>query len=702
MDIKNENKKVQKYLSSRIKGLLSSSKVHHISILVILFFVLYGFVASSVAPQKYNLAVGDIATSDIPSPKEVVNDYATQKLIDQAVKSVRPVYSIDESVKASALNDVNTFFEKALEIKSIETMERQDKINKLKSEAGIDLADDDYGSAIDSSQDDLKNLESSVKDELIKTLSQEIGNDEEDLKSKKDDFSYSMRNLKFNKELRELGTNIGFALIKPNLLFDSKATDEKVKEAKSSVPPVIVKKGQKIVGKSEVVTEEQMSILKSLGLLEEQNKIDFLLYIGIGILVALFEGLIVAYMYRFSPNTIKSSSRLILIGIIILLEVIFAKVFSAYNISGYLVPVAFASMLFTMLLTPKLAFTINIALSLFVSLMMGYNIDIFVVAIIGGSAGAIASSDTHQRNDLITAGLVVGLANALAILGIGLINSADIVTVLKQSVLGIINGGLSSIFAIGLLPFFESTFDIVTPIKMLELSNPNQPVLRRLLFEAPGTYHHSIIVGNLSEAAVDSIGGTLYHDIGKLKRPYFFKENQITNDNPHNKIAPSLSTLIITNHVKDGVELAKKYKLPTVIIDMINQHHGTTLVKYFYAKAVNDTESHGEVTEMQFRYEGPKPQTREAAVIMLADSVEASVRAIPSPTKVKIEETVKKIVNDKIEDGQLDDCDLTLKDINKIIESFLNVLNGIYHHRIEYPDVVNDKGGDGLDANDRQ
>jgi putative nucleotidyltransferase with HDIG domain len=316
----------------------------------------------------------------------------------------------------------------------------------------------------------------------------------------------------------------------------------------------------------------------------------------------------------------------------------------------------------------------------------------------------------HQRNDLLTAGLLVSLINALTLLGIGLMNSTDIILVLKLSLLGILNGALSSVLSIGILPFCEAIFGIVTSIKLLELSNPNQPVLKRLLYEAPGTYHHSIIVGNLAEAAVDVIDGnsllarvgSYYHDIGKLKRPYFFKENQLTSDNPHDKIAPSLSTLIITNHIKDGVEIAKKYKLPGIIKDMIEQHHGTTLVKYFYYKAVNGNDTHDEVTETQFRYEGPKPNTREAAIVMLADSIEAAVRSIPSPTKPKIEDMVNKVIREKIADGQLDDSALTLRDINRITSAFLNVLTGIYHDRIEYPDMdPGSKGGDSDGTDDR-
>ncbi|MDA8096309.1 MAG: HDIG domain-containing protein, partial [Clostridia bacterium] len=226
------------------------------------------------------------------------------------------------------------------------------------------------------------------------------------------------------------------------------------------------------------------------------------------------------------------------------------------------------------------------------------------------------------------------------------------------------------------------------------LSNPSQPLLRQLLLEAPGTYHHSIIVGNLAEAAADAVGGdsvavrvgAYYHDVGKIRRPYFFIENQMSAENPHDKIAPGLSTLILTSHVKDGVEMAREHKLPGKIVDIIEQHHGTSIINYFYHKALEQDEKNV-VKADDFRYEGPKPQTREAAIVMLADAVEAGVRSLSNPTEGKIEGLVRKIVKDKLDDGQLEECDLNFQDLNRISSAFVRILTGIFHRRIEYPDA---------------
>ena len=265
-----------------------------------------------------------------------------------------------------------------------------------------------------------------------------------------------------------------------------------------------------------------------------------------------------------------------------------------------------------------------------------------------------------------------------------------------HSYLGVLNGIISSIIAIGFLPYLESVFGITSAIKLLELSNPNHPLLKRLMMEAPGTYHHSIIVGNMAEAAADAIGadgllarvGSNFHDIGKIKRPYFFVENQVGMENPHNKVSPSLSTLIITAHVKDGLELAKQYNLPDEITNFIAEHHGTDLVKYFYHRAVETSNENEHIEEEDYRYSGPRPQSKETAIVSLADAVEAAVRALPKPTPGKIEGLVRKIIKERLNSGQLDECELTFRDLDKIADAFVHVLAGIFHPRIEYPENI--------------
>jgi putative nucleotidyltransferase with HDIG domain len=254
------------------------------------------------------------------------------------------------------------------------------------------------------------------------------------------------------------------------------------------------------------------------------------------------------------------------------------------------------------------------------------------------------------------------------------------------------NGLLAAIITIGVLPFLEQLFGLVTPIKLLELANPAHPLLRRLQLEAPGTYHHSIMVGNLAEAAAESVGadallvrvGTYYHDIGKLRRPAFLVENQMGIDNPHEKMTPSLSALTVSAHVRDGLDLAREYGLPESIAAFIPQHHGTALMTYFFHQALQGGDA---FEEGAFRYEGPRPQTQETAIVMLADAVEAAVRSLNRPTPDRLEEVVRRLIREKLEDGQLDECALTFRDLNKIAAAFVRILAGILHPRLEYPDL---------------
>jgi len=382
---------------------------------------------------------------------------------------------------------------------------------------------------------------------------------------------------------------------------------------------------------------------------------------------------------------------------------VFTKGFYAINlgggaaamVTGYLAPVAAGSMLIAILLDKKLAMFCTIIMAIFTGIVTGGQLSFTVVAVVGGLVGVYCVSKLSQRSDLAKSSLYIALANVITITAMGLLDAVPLTTVSLAVLMGIINGVLSAILTIGSLPFLETAFGITTSVKLLELSNPNQPLLKRLLVEAPGTYHHSIMVGNLAEAAADAVGtdsllariGAYYHDIGKLKRPYFFIENQFTAENPHEKLSPSLSTLIITSHIKDGLEMAKNHRLPQVILDIIEQHHGTSLISYFYHKAVEHDRA-GSVAESDYRYESPKPGSKEAAIVMLADSVEAAVRSMQKPTPGRMEGLVRRIIKDKLDDGQLEGSELTYRELDKIAQSFVRVLSGIFHNRIEYPDSV--------------
>ena len=319
-----------------------------------------------------------------------------------------------------------------------------------------------------------------------------------------------------------------------------------------------------------------------------------------------------------------------------------------------------------------------------------YPLQLLLLFLVSAILGAILVSGARKRVTIMRAGIITGIAQLLVLILTEPFKKAFSIS----SLWFLLNGVVSSIIVLGILPIFEYLFSTVTNISLLELADFHQPLLELLIEKAPGTYYHSLIVGNLSETAARSIGanallsrvGAYYHDIGKLQKPEYFSENQDRETNKHDTLTPTMSKLIIMNHVKEGIELAKKYKLNPLLIDFIEQHHGNSLVYYFYRRALESHQENQDIKEEGFRYPGPKPNSKETAIVLLADSVEAAARALKEPSPAKIEELVHKVINNKFIDGQLDECDLTLKDLEKISAVFIRLLCGIYHSRTNYPD----------------
>lgn len=323
---------------------------------------------------------------------------------------------------------------------------------------------------------------------------------------------------------------------------------------------------------------------------------------------------------------------------------------------------------------------------------LGFDIEMLIVNGIGILVGMYYTQNIKNRTDIVNAGIAMGIAKVFAGFALSLIFKTEFITMVLISIQFLLSGILSGMITMALLPYLENTFNILTDIKLLELGDFSNPLLKDLLIKAPGTFHHSILVATLAETAAEAIGANstftrvaaYYHDIGKTKRPNFFVENQSQGINPHDNISPSLSTLIITSHTRDGDKIARMHKIPKEIRDVMKEHQGTTLLAYFYNK---ETNSGKKVNEADFRYEGPKPKTKESAVIMLADSIEAAVRSLEEKNPVVVENIIRKIISGKIEDGQLSEAELTFKDIEIVIKTFVKVIKGVYHTRIKYPDV---------------
>jgi hypothetical protein len=401
-------------------------------------------------------------------------------------------------------------------------------------------------------------------------------------------------------------------------------------------------------------------------------------------------GGIYLYIYTQKREVVQTKNTLLLLFFIYHVILIALMVMlNITDLSYYLLPIPIAGMLIALLLDTHLALVINGFLTILASFISPFTYEILIFYLISGAIASLLIIQTKQRHNFVWVAATIMSVNALLTMFINLSTFQSVR--LMDFIYGALNGGFAVILAVGSLPLWESVFDVATPLKLLELTNSDQKLIQRLLLEAPGTFHHVQLVANLSETAAKDIGsdyllaraGALYHDIGKLKNPELFKENQ-TGENPHDDLDPQQSAKIILDHVTYGVQLANEYKLPNNVKAIIQQHQGTTLVKFFYHKA-KDIEP--DVDEVDYRYIGPKPQSNEAALVMLADSVEAAVRCIPQEDKTleKIHDVIKKIIKMKLDEGQLEESDIKIKELDLIGAAFLKVYKGMYHKRIDYP-----------------
>ncbi len=657
------------------------NKLKRVLVFFITFLFMYVVLITSFVTKKYDLQEGDIAKVDIKAPREIKDEVSTKARLQQALEAVPIQYTKRTEIKTEILNEVNSFFSQVDSLKDKRIDEKQ-KVQQLDQNGKINISERELSQILNLDKAELKSLQ----DVLIKVISDVYENvnisddsqkdNAQDIK-KAQEYVYSKIKIsKIANPLRQLAINIAYSEIKPNFYYDKEKTEELKKETLKNTPPVMIKKDQTIVKEGEPVSKYQLDLLKDVGLLNNNNNFEWYVFIGLGVLIALVLFIQYAYIYKFYNEVFNDLNSLVLISLNNCIAILLAR--SMYTISPFLIPLASIPMILTLLLNYKISLFTSLVNCILIAVAVNFEVEIILIAIMSVVLGSTILRKMQERNDILYASSYIAIINVILTFSAGFLLSNSVIDVSKKALFTLIGGVLSAILTIGLLPLFENLFGIVTTIKLLELSNPNNPLLKKLLLEAPGTYHHSILVGNLAEVAAEVVNGNpvlarvsaYYHDIGKTKRPYFFKENQIGKENPHDKISPNLSTLIITSHVKDGLELAKEYKIPKVIQDIIQQHHGTSLVKYFYITMKNNSERPEDVNEEDFRYQGPIPKSKEAAIIMLADGVEAAVRSINDPTKGKIEEMVNKIIKARLDEGQLDDCDLTLKEIGLIRDAF--------------------------------
>ncbi len=650
---------------------------------IIIFVILFG----SLLPQKINIQLGEPAPRDIRATRDVVDEVATQKLKLEAMESVEQIYNIDASIQIQIKSDIRMYFKLLRELQADNSKTFDQKLDELEAQNYVKVDRSVHEMLLRADQERGLLLENTIYDTLSQVMNDGITNEEvESAKARVGEILASATDLP--DELKKAGVEIiNFKLI-GNKFPDIQNTEKEKERAATLVEPVIIKEGELIVAKNANIDRGIYSILEKAGLITTSREAYIKLFIGCLILTVVLELVMEFFLKFFEKETLADFKKM---SVIIAITVLILAVSKMINgISPYLMPVATVSIIVAIISNERFGIVFNMFAVVLLGVMTPIDMSIAVMFLMTGIIGSFACRNIQQRSNVIFIGGLVALVNMVMILGFGFANDLDMSVLLRRAGFGLINGALCALIAIGTLPIWENLFGVLTPLKLLEIMNPNNPLLKRLLMEAPGTYYHSILVGNLAERAASAIGAnallvrvaSYYHDVGKLRRPFFFKENQTDMENPHDNISPALSTLIITSHTKDGVKYAEENNLPKEISDMMIQHHGTTLVTYFYYKA---KEADPDIKEEDFRYDGIKPQSKEAGIIMIADSVEAACRSMKSPNEEKLRELIRNIINSKLKDGQLDESGLTLKDLKLMETSFVDTISGMYHDRIEYP-----------------
>ena len=493
-------------------------------------------------------------------------------------------------------------------------------------------------------------------------------------------------------------TGILNQVIAPNLVVDEFATEIAKKNAQNAVKPyeVLFKKGQQIVFEGEPVTKLKRDALRAAGY--NVLEINWGGILGFWLLVGFFTFVFLQYQKNFEKQYYESN-YMIVISVLTLLTAFIAALMPT-GFSPYIIPIPAYTILLSIFTTPRSAFFCSTIVLAIIAVGMHWNLEVVIVFMLLNTVimTSVSKLKFSKRSDLLVVSAKISIAGVAIAGGIYFLEKymMDINNVLIFQDLGIMLINcflLSGVLILGLLPIFENIFRIMTPYGLAELADHNQELLKKLMQDAPGTFNHSLTVSHMCEAAAEAIGanpvlarvGAMYHDVGKLKRPMFFVENQSFYgiDNPHNSCAPRFSKMIITTHPKDGIDYAKEEKLPQVIHNFILQHHGTTLVSYFYNEALKEDGAEN-VSEEQFRYPGPKPNMKETAILMIADAVESAVRAAKNPSNEEIDEIINKIIKERLNDGQLSDSPLTLKDLKTVGETFSRMLRGMHHKRIQY------------------
>lgn len=663
---------------------------------------LYGIVLIALAAAPLAVRVVPLGLEEgRPAPRtfraprsiQFVDEAATDALKTTAANAVEPVYVFDEAARSDARSAIVGFFSAASSARVTYSADATAQVASLIANYGSQV-DTDVAEAVTALPDaSLQVVARNVEALVSGIMSGRIA--EGDLAAAANQLANSADLISLTLAERHAVVAVGQSFLAPTLVVDEAATTRARDEARGRVVPVVivVQEGQNIVEKGDIVTSEDIELVRSLGGLE-RGVGAWSVLAGIAAMSVLIAAA-GAYLMTYEPRVWGRMRDLLLLGTLLLGMMYVTRLISllAPELSAYLMPVALAPILATLLVDGRSAVVLTI-LTTVAALLLGYAGGVQVVATLIASLTAIVVvNGISRRSQLFSVGVfLVGLMGVASFIA-SLASGTPVAGALVSGAYGMAGGLGTAVLAIGLLPFFEFVFGVTTDITLLELGSPGHPLMRRLMTEAPGTYSHSVMAANLAESAAEAVGangllaraGAYFHDVGKIRRPAFFVENQAGGTNPHDTTDPALSARIITAHVREGVELATEYGLPPEVVDIIAEHHGTSVVSYFYDKASKGGTT---VHEADFRYEGRRPTSREAALVMLADAAEAAVRTVDTPTPERIERMLRAVVRTKVDDRQLDASALTMADLERIVGIYTRILASYYHPRIEYPEPV--------------
>ncbi|WP_407984389.1 HD family phosphohydrolase [Priestia abyssalis] len=693
-------------------------KLVHIGLYTLLGIIMYAMMYSNIKPEELDLRLFSVSPQTVYSPIAVEDKESTEKKRKEAEDAVKDVYTLKTDYAQNRVDLAGSIFDFILEVNNEiaespeqetwtaeERLKKQQKIlnEKLPSNIGKSLSEETISQLLQANREELKIAKDAVVTAVHSVMKDRIT--VSDVESKKKQVQNQLIYTNVSNELKKAMYDVAQFAIIPNVVYDPNKTAENRQEAGERIEPVRIKQGQMIVEEGQLITTDIYRQLKLVGLLDRDHAVQPL--VGLLLLIVIMISFVMHYVKGLTVNADRSLLLYVIVFTVTILIMKILSLFQGIEISeiGFLAPVAAGGLLIRMLLNERLAVISSIMLSICGSVIFNggvttaFNVYVGIYLLVSSLAGVLFLSQQHRRSKILQAGLFISFVNIIVILSILLIKNGhfDSVELSYYGLMGIASGVIAAVLTIGLLPFFEAGFGILSTMKLIELSNPNHPLLRKILTETPGTYHHSVMVANLSDSACEAIGangllarvGAYYHDIGKTRRPQYFIENQLGGKNPHDKLAPEVSKNIIIAHATEGADILRKHKLPKEIVDIAEQHHGTTLLKYFYHKALEQADA--DVAESDYRYPGPKAQTKESAVVGIADSVEAAVRSLPNPTPEKIEALVRNIIKDRLQDEQFNECDITLKELELVATNLCETLNGIFHSRIEYPELKKEK-----------